>query len=372
MFFHGASLLNAAWAVCASSAWAVAAVPGEAVPVLPSPEHLPLAEMLVQRRAPEGTVPLTPEDCDRYLAAGRLANDPCALKTGRDSLGLVPDAAWKEKKGWKAVMVHLDGAVSSILFNEVGMGQPLHPGFCRVTVDQRSSTVVRLGYGAWKIGRTKALYRTSYRFDPQGKGMGEICDVSFPDGRNFNEWTFAHKPEGPFACRDDSWALSGLRSYTRHTWNVKNGYLLWWKIEEISLSDIEMEGHRARGRHGNTAQLEQEREETVFVSTMYFPEKGGEHPFLQINENVERKEFRCLFYDESGHGTSLLVYRDGVLDRKQSWFFQPRLDDAKVNEKIRCAHNDAEHRGLKALYRFAPYAREAEVQKTAEAVRHAR
>lgn len=355
MFFHGASLLNAAWAVCASSAWAVAAVPGEAVPVLPSPEHLPLAEMLVQRRAPEGTVPLTPEDCDRYLAAGRLANDPCALKTGRDSLGLVPDAAWKEKKGWKAVMVHLDGAVSSILFNEVGMGQPLHPGFCRVTVDQRSSTVVRLGYGAWKIGRTKALYRTSYRFDPQGKGMGEICDVSFPDGRNFNEWTFAHKPEGPFACRDDSWELSGLRTYTRHTWDMEDGCLRWWKIEEIPLPRKDTES-APWNRSGDGAVTEREREKAIYVCTMYFPEKGSSHPSVRLHENVGGKEIRCLFYDASGHGTALMVYRNGVLDRKQSWFLQPRMDAAAMAAREKHARSAEERRMLKFLYRFAPYA----------------
>lgn len=362
MFFHGASLLNAALAVCASSLWADAVAPGENAPVPPSPEHLPLAEMLVQRRTPEGTVPVTAEDCDRYLAAGRLANDPCALKTGRDSLGLVPDAAWKEEKGWKAVMVHLDGAVSPILFNEEGMVQPLHPVFCRVTVDQRSSTVVRLGYGAWKIGKTKALYRTSYRFDPQGKGMGEICDVSLPDGRNFNEWTFSHKPEGPFSCRDDSWTLSGLRTYTRHTWNVQDGCLRWWKIEEIPLPRQDAESAQ-RNRNEDGAIAEREGGKAVYVCTLYFPEKGSSHPSVRLHEDVERKELRCLFYDASGHGTALMVYRNGVLDREQSWFLQPRMDAAAVAAREKHARSGEERRMLKFLYRFAPYA-EKEPEKS--------
>lgn len=320
----------------------------------------------------EEAVPRTLEDCDRYLAAGRLANDPCALKTKKDGLGLVPDAAWKEKEGWKALQVHLDGTLSFILFDEAGIPEPLHPGVCRVMVDQRSSTVVRLRYGEWEVGRARALYRSSYCFDPNGKRMREICDVSFPDGRNFNEWTFSHKPEGLFACRDESWAVTGLQSYFRHTWNVRDGHLLWWKVEEIPLPGKELPDRQARGWHGFASLPKQGNEDAVFVSIMYFPEKGGQHPSLQINENVESREFRCLFYDDSGHGTSLLVYRDGVLDRKQSWFFQPRMDAAKVNEKIRCAHNDEEHRVLKALYRFAPYAREAEVRKTTEAAIPAR
>lgn len=41
----------------------------------------------------EEAIPRTLEECDRYLAAGRLANDPCVLKTEKDGLGLVPDAA---------------------------------------------------------------------------------------------------------------------------------------------------------------------------------------------------------------------------------------------------------------------------------------
>lgn len=343
MSVHGAALLNVILAVCASSAWALSAAPAEPAPVLPSSDCLPMAEMLAEKW--EEAVPRTWEDCDRYLAAGRLANDPCALKAKKDGLGLVPDAAWKEEEGWKAVQVHLDGTVSFILFDEVGIPEPFFPGLCRVTVDHRSSTVVRLGYGAWKAGRAKALYRTSYCFDPKGKRMGEICDVSFPDGRNFNEWTFSHKPEGLFACRDESWALSGLRSYTRHTWGMKDGRLLWWRIEEIPLSDKELPDHREQGR-----------QQAVYVSVMYFPEKGGPHPSLQINENVEKKESRCLFYDASGHGTALLVYRDGVLDRKQSWFFQPRMDAAAMAARERKARNGEERRMLKLLYRFAPYA----------------
>lgn len=204
------------------------------------------------------SIPLTLEACDRYLAAGRLANDPCALKTKKDGLGLVPDAAWKEDAGWKALQVHLDGTLSFILFDKAGIPEPLHPGVFRVMVDQRSSTVVRLGYGEREVGRAKALYRTSYCFDPKGKRMGEICDISFPDGRNFNEWTFSHKPEGLFACRDESWAVTGLRSYIRHTWNVKDGHLLWWKIEEISLPGGEgLNHHREGSRHGGAALAKQ-------------------------------------------------------------------------------------------------------------------
>lgn len=316
-----------------------------------------MAEMLAEQW--EEAVPRTLEDCDRYLAAGRLANDPCALKTKKDGLGLVPDAAWKEEEGWKAMQIHLDGSLSFILFDEVGIPEPFSPGLCRVTVDHRSSTVARLGYGSWKAGRAKSLYRTSYCFDPKGKKMGEICDVSFTDGRNFNEWTFTHKPDGLFACRDESWALSGLRSYTRHTWSMKDGRLLWWKIEEIPLPDQELPAHWEQGRHGSVALPAQGRRAAIYVSIMYFPEKGGQHPSLQINENVENKEFRCLFYDASGHGTSLLVYRDGVLDRKQSWFFQPRMDATAVAAREKKARNEEERRMLKLLYRFAPYAEKA-------------
>lgn len=360
MLFHAATLLNAVLAVCTSSAWAVSAVPVDPAPVLPSAEFLPMEKMLAEQW--EEAVPRTLEDCDRYLAAGRLANDPCALKTKKDGLGLVPDAAWKEKEGWKALQVHLDGTLSFILFDEAGIPEPLHPGVCRVMVDQRSSTVVRLGYGEWEVGRARALYRSSYCFDPNGKRMREICDVSFPDGRNFNEWTFSHKPEGLFACRDESWAVTGLQSYFRHTWNVRDGRLLWWKVEEIPLPGKELPDRRARGWHGVASLPKQENEDAVFVSIMYFPERGGEHPSLQINENVESKEFRCLFYDGSGHGTSLLVYRDGVLDRKQSWFFQPRMDAAAMAAREKKARNAEERRMLKLLYRFAPYA-EKEAEK---------
>ena len=357
MSVHDAALLNAVLTVCASSAWAVSAPSAELAPVLPSSECLPMAKMLAEQW--EEAVPRTLEDCDRYLAAGRLANDPCVLKTEKDGLGLVPDAAWKEEEGWKAMQVHLDGTLTFIFFDEAGIPEPFFAGLCRVTVDHRSSTVVRLGYGAWKAGRAKALYRTSYCFDPKGKNMGEICDVSFPDGRNFNEWTFSHKPEGLFACRDESWALSGLRSYTRHTWDMKDGRLLWWRIEEIPLPDKELPVHGELGRHDVAALPAQGKGKAVYVSIMYFPEKGGLHPSLQVNEDVKKKEFRCLFYDASGHGTAMLVYRDGVLDRKQSWFFQPRMDAAAVAAREKKARNKEERRMLKLLYRFAPYAEKA-------------
>ena len=150
MSVHGAALLSAVLAVCTSSAWAVSAAPAEPVPVLPASECLPMEKMLAEQW--EEAIPRTLEECDRYLAAGRLANDPCVLKTEKDGLGLVPAAAWEEEEGWKAMQVHLDGALTFIFFDEAGIPEPFFPGLCRVTVDHRSSTVVRLGYGAWQAG----------------------------------------------------------------------------------------------------------------------------------------------------------------------------------------------------------------------------
>ena len=77
-----------------------------------------MAKMLAEQW--EEAIPRTLEDCDRYLAAGRLANDPCTLKTKKDGLGLVPDAAWKEEEGWKALQVHLDGLCPSFFLTRRG------------------------------------------------------------------------------------------------------------------------------------------------------------------------------------------------------------------------------------------------------------
>lgn len=43
-------------------------------------------------------------------------------------------------------------------------------------------------------------------------------------------------------------------------------------------------------------------------------------------EDMKKKEIGCLYYDASGHETALLVYRNGNLDKKHSWFLQPRMD----------------------------------------------
>ena len=71
----------------------------------------------------------------------------------------------------------------------------------------------------------------------------------------------------------------------------------------------------------------------VYAATMYFPGGESSHPSRKIMEDMEKKEVRCLYYDASGHGTALLVYRNGNLDKKQSWFLQPRMDARAVAEK---------------------------------------
>lgn len=50
-------------------------------------------------------------------------------------------------------------------------------------------------------------------------------------------------------------------------------------------------------------------------------------------EDMKKKEIGCLYYDASGHETALLVYRNGNLDKKHSWFLQPRMDARAVAEK---------------------------------------
>ena len=81
-------------------------------------------------------------------------------------------------------------------------------------------------------------------------------------------------------------------------------------------------------------------------------------------EDMKKKEIGCLYYDASGHETALLVYRNGNLDKKHSWFLQPRMDARAVAEKEKKAGSDEERHQIKYLYRFAPYAERAEGQKT--------
>lgn len=85
-------------------------------------EHLPMKKMLDGPAPVTENLPSSREACDRYLASGLLSRDPCMLKTARDGLGMVPDAAWEEEGGWKALKVHLDGSVSWVSFD--GRGTP--------------------------------------------------------------------------------------------------------------------------------------------------------------------------------------------------------------------------------------------------------
>ena len=120
-------------------------------------EHLPMKKMLDGPAPVTENLPSSREACDRYLASGLLSRDPCMLKTARDGLGMVPDAAWEEEGGWKALKVHLDGSVSWVSFDGRGTPENGEWGFGPVEVDHRSVTVSIREYGNWKTGTTKVL-----------------------------------------------------------------------------------------------------------------------------------------------------------------------------------------------------------------------
>lgn len=327
-------------------------------------EHLPMKKMLDGPAPVTENLPSSREACDRYLASGLLSRDPCMLKTARDGLGMVPDAAWEEEGGWKALKVHLDGSVSWVSFDGRGTPENGEWGFGPVEVDHRSVTVSIREYGNWKTGTTKVLSEMNYLFHPRGEWMREVRNLSFPDGRNFNDWSLSHRPDGPFRCRNDNWVLVGCPNYTLHSWKVENERLLWWKNEEIPVSEKENETRQSLDWHGDASAPAPENAAAVYATTMYFPGGGSSHPSRKIMEDMKKKEIGCLYYDASGHETALLVYRNGNLDKKHSWFLQPRMDARAVAEKEKKAGSDEERHQIKYLYRFAPYAERAEGQKT--------
>lgn len=311
-------------------AYAKALVSPEAIPA----EHLPM-KMMLEGPAPVGKkLPSFRDVCDRYLVSGLLSRDPCILKTARYGLDMVPDAAWEveEEWRWKALKVYLDGSVAWVSFDGRGTPEDGELGFGRVKVNHGFMTVSMREYENRKTGKTKVLSEMSYLFDPCGKWMREIRHLSFSTGRDFTDWSLSHRPDGPFRFRNDNRVLAGSPNYTLHSWKVENDRLLWWKNEEIPAPEKENETRRILDWHGDVADPVLENA-AVYAATMYFPGGESSHPSRKIMEDMEKKEVRCLYYDASGHGTALLVYRNGNLDKKQSWFLQPRMDARAVAEK---------------------------------------
>lgn len=311
-------------------AYAKALVPPEAIPA----EHLPMKKMLEGPAQVGKKLPSFRDVCDRYLVSGLLSRDPCILKTARYGLDMVPDAAWEveEEWRWKALKVYLDGSVAWVSFDGSGMPENGELGFGWVAVDHGFMTVSMREYENRKTGKTKVLSEMSYLFDPCGKWMREIWHLSFSTGRDFTDWSLSHRPDGPFRFRNDNRVLAGSPNYTLHSWKVENDRLLWWKNEEIPAPEKENETRRILDWHGDVADPVLENA-AVYAATMYFPGGESSHPSRKIMEDMEKKEVRCLYYDASGHGTALLVYRNGNLDKKQSWFLQPRMDARAVAEK---------------------------------------
>lgn len=318
--------------------------------------------------------PRTLEEAERYLAAGRLAGDDCVLPKGAPVPDVVPEAAWKNGDGWQALIVYVDGTRELVGFDEIGRLKPrCNSSWVAYSLDAASLSLTTRQYGTWKIPKAGGVLNLGvWQFDSRGQWMNDTLDIVFLKGGRLQEWKLRLDAEKPFSCKDDRWVAVGCSSYTMHSWQIDGGKLQWWRREDVPVISEEEKERQKMAESEDIAVIAPavtDRRPTS-ASMMYFTE--GKRISYVISEDFEKKTLHCSCYDARGVNTALLVYRNGRLDRKQSWFLQPRMDAANIEEKMRHARNDEERQVLKALYRFAPCAEEAEVRKMTAAAGTAR